>query len=104
LCGQLEKVHDRRLLAGHEEAPRQDMKLKSLGLSPLQRTITGQESHLLWLSEGDASFIFFHAHVYDQWRIRSICSLEQNGQHSLSPMPFLLDIEVLHDLIWKAGS
>jgi hypothetical protein len=39
------------------------LKRKSMGLTSLQRTIARQESHLLWLKEGDANTQFFHVHA-----------------------------------------
>jgi hypothetical protein len=45
----LEMAWDRRTLAVHEESLQQKLKLKSLGLASLQRTIVRQESRLLWL-------------------------------------------------------
>jgi hypothetical protein len=56
----LEIARDRRPLAQHEEALRQQLKLKSLGLLSLQRTMARQEARLLCLSEGDAPTLFFH--------------------------------------------
>jgi hypothetical protein len=46
-------------LSSHEELLRQELKLKSLGLSFLQRTIAMQKSRLLWLSEGKLPRSFF---------------------------------------------
>jgi hypothetical protein len=48
----LECARDRWNLALHEEELRQGLKLKSLGLASLQRTIARHESRLLWLSDG----------------------------------------------------
>jgi hypothetical protein len=59
----LEIARDRCVLSGLEESLRQELKLKSLGLASLRHTITQQESHLLWLKEGDAPTQFFHAHA-----------------------------------------
>jgi hypothetical protein len=50
----LESGGVRQHLATHEEELRQHLKLKSLSLSSLQRTIPQQESRLFWLNEGDA--------------------------------------------------
>jgi hypothetical protein len=58
LFHRLEMARDRRMLDVHEEFLRQKLKLKSLGLSSLQRTIERHESRLLWLKEGDASTNF----------------------------------------------
>jgi hypothetical protein len=58
------------------------LKLKSLMLSSLQRTIARQESCILWLNEGDAPTRFFHIDA-NSWRIRKcICSLMHEG-HTL---------------------
>jgi hypothetical protein len=46
----LEQARESRPLTSHEETLRCRMKLKSLGLASLQRTIGRQESRLLWLS------------------------------------------------------
>jgi hypothetical protein len=56
----LEAARDHRQLGTHEESLRCEMKLKSLGLSSLQRSIARQESRVLWLNEGDAPIRFFH--------------------------------------------
>jgi hypothetical protein len=76
----LEIAWDRRSLAQHEEALRQQLKLKSLSLSSLQRIMTRQEAILLWLSEGDASMHFFHCHANAQRRKKHIHSLRDNGR------------------------
>jgi hypothetical protein len=54
----LECARDRRNLAPHEEELRQGLKLKSLGLASLQRTIARHESRLLWLSDRDMPTCF----------------------------------------------
>ncbi|OEL24169.1 hypothetical protein BAE44_0014812, partial [Dichanthelium oligosanthes] len=63
----LEMARDCRSLTPLEEKLRQELKLKSLGLSSLQRTIVRQESQLLWLNEGDAPTKFFHCHANHRW-------------------------------------
>jgi hypothetical protein len=50
----LEVARDHRQLHAHEEYLRHQAKLKSLALSSLQCTIAHQESHIQWLSKGDA--------------------------------------------------
>jgi hypothetical protein len=49
LVARLEIARDHPSLESYEEALRQELKVKSLGLSSLQRTIAHQESRILWL-------------------------------------------------------
>jgi hypothetical protein len=56
------------------------MKLKSLGLSSLQRSIARQESRILWLANGDSPIKFFHIHANARRRRKFIRSLEHDGQ------------------------
>jgi hypothetical protein len=76
----LEVARDRRQLATHEEGLRKFLKLKSLALASLQRTIARQESRILWLSEGDASTKFFHIHASARRRRNFIRTLEVGEQ------------------------
>jgi hypothetical protein len=75
----LEAALDHRQLASLEELWQQ-RKLKTLGMSSLQRTISRQESCMLWLHEGDAPTRFFHAHVNYRRHKNFILSLENQGQ------------------------
>jgi hypothetical protein len=72
----LEYARGRRQLAPHEEALRHSLKLRSLALASLQRTIARHESRLLWLSEGDAPTRFFHVHANSRRRCNFIHSLK----------------------------
>jgi hypothetical protein len=76
----LEIAHDGRALAPHEEQLQQLVKLISISLASLQRTIARQESRILWLVEGDTSTRFFHAHANVRWRRTHIHSLHHKGQ------------------------
>jgi hypothetical protein len=76
----LEVVRDHRALSVHEEELCKLLKLKSLGLASLQRTIARQESRLPWLKEGDANTQFFHFHVNVRYRQKFIHSLEHDGR------------------------
>jgi hypothetical protein len=99
LC--LEMACDRRVLSSHEELLRQEFKLKSLGLSSLQRTIARQESCLLWLSEGDAPMKFFHVHANARWRKKFIRLLEHEGQCLLSEESKTEVVFQFFDDIWR---
>jgi hypothetical protein len=77
---QLEGDRDSRQLASHEESLWQFVKLKSLGLASLQRTVARQESRLLWLWEGDAATKFFHAHANTHRHKNFIRALEHEGR------------------------
>jgi hypothetical protein len=81
----LEMAQDRQSLAGFEELLRQRLKLKSLGLSSLQRSIAHKESRLLWRSEGGAPTRFFHYHGSAQtistlYRMKAICWLRKSAR------------------------
>jgi hypothetical protein len=76
----LEITHDRRPLAPQEDALRQFLKLKSLGLASLQHTIARQESRILWLMEGDALTRFFHIQASQHHQKNFIHALEHHGQ------------------------
>jgi hypothetical protein len=80
VVAKLEVARDSRQLAPHEESLRCELKLKSLGLSSLQRIIARQESRVLWLSEGDAPIKFFHVQANARHRRKFIRSLEHDGQ------------------------
>jgi hypothetical protein len=80
VVAKLEAARDSRQLAAHEESLRYELKLKSLGLSSLQRTIARQESRVLWLSGGDAPTKFFHVQANARRRRKFIRSLEHDGQ------------------------
>jgi hypothetical protein len=79
----LEVARDGHALASHEEWLRQLVKLKSLALASLQRTIVRKESRILWLAEGDAPTRFFHAHTNVRWWWNHIHSLHHQGQRML---------------------
>jgi hypothetical protein len=75
----LEAAQHTRTLGEHEESLRRWIKLKTVGLASLQRSIAMQESRPLWLREGDASMKFFHAHANIRRQQKHISSLVVDG-------------------------
>jgi len=57
---QLEIDQDHRNLSALEVWLRNKLKVRSLALSSLQRTIACSRSRITWLSEGDANIALFH--------------------------------------------
>jgi hypothetical protein len=80
----LESVGDHRPLAAHEVVLHGELKLKTLGLSSLQRTITQQESRILWIKESDTPTAFFHAHANTRCQRNHIRSLRHGDLTLLS--------------------
>jgi hypothetical protein len=76
---QLEMAHGHWPLAAHKDDVHCTMKIKSLGLSSLQRAIAMQESCIIWLSEGNTLTKFFHVHTAVRSRSKYICTLEHDG-------------------------
>jgi hypothetical protein len=96
---QLEKARDQRPLFVHEEGMRQELKLKSRGLSSLQRMIAQQESRVLWLNRGDALMKFFHIYASFRQCRNFIYSLEHEGKVLLSKDRKAEEVFNLFDLL-----
>jgi hypothetical protein len=87
---------------------------KVAGLASLQHTITRQELHILWLSEGDTSTKFFHVHANprQRWKfihslqhdVRSYVEEDQKAQLAFSYFDCLLGTPVSHDRPRQIGS
>jgi hypothetical protein len=60
---QLEIAQDYWSLSNLETWLRNQLKIHSLALSSLQRTIARSRSRISWLSEGDANAALFHLHA-----------------------------------------
>jgi hypothetical protein len=80
----LESAGDQRQLAAHETVLHRELKLKTLVLSSLRRTIARQESRILWIKEGDVPTTFFHAHANARQRHNHIRVLKRGDQTFLS--------------------
>jgi len=72
---QLEIAQDHRTLSPLESWLRNKLKLHSLALSSLQRTIARSRSRITWLSEGDANTTLFHSYARHRKRKNFICKL-----------------------------
>jgi hypothetical protein len=83
VVAKLEATHDHRQLAEHKEVLRCEMKLKTLNLSLLQRTIARQESRAMWISEGRPTK-FFHIQASARRHWNFIRSLEHEGHNLLT--------------------
>ena len=53
-------AQERRQLSDEELGLRKRMKMRCLGLSSLERSMTRQRSHIRQLSDGDANTAYFH--------------------------------------------
>jgi hypothetical protein len=71
----LEVARESRSLSTEELSLRRFLKLRYLGLTSLQRTITRQKSSLQWLREGDAFTKLFRLHANHRRRKNYIPSL-----------------------------
>jgi hypothetical protein len=71
-------------LAMHETTLHRELKLKTLGLSSLQRTIARHESRILSIKESDAPTAFFHTHANAHRRHNHIRVLKRGDQTFLS--------------------
>lgn len=60
LISQFDKAQERRTLTDDERALHSSLKVLSLGLSSLSRTICRQRSRIRFLAEGDANTRYFH--------------------------------------------
>jgi hypothetical protein len=78
----LEAARDRQPLLVHEEQLRRELKMKSLALLSLLRTIARQESCILWLREGDTPTQFFHIHANTRRRKKFI-RLLRHDRHTM---------------------
>jgi hypothetical protein len=76
----LQVAQESRSLSWEELSLRRFLKLRYLGLTSLQRTITRQKSSLRWLREGGAFTKLFHLHANHRCRKNYIPSLLVDGR------------------------
>ena len=79
LIAQFDTAQEHRLLSDDEQTLRKQLKLISLGLASLARTIARQRSRLRFLEEGDANTKFFHLQACHRNRKNHIPSISHNG-------------------------
>lgn len=75
----LDIAEEARALTPQEQDLRTSLKLRTLGLASLARTITRQRSQITYLREGDANTIFFHLQAYHRGRKNRIESVWVTG-------------------------
>lgn len=80
IVAQLDAAQDFRDLTVSEQALRRELKLLSLGLASMARTISQQRSRIRFLEEGDANTKFFHLQACHRNRKSFIPSLQLDGQ------------------------
>lgn len=90
----LEIDQDKRPLSDREHQFFKEIKMKSLALASLERTIARQRSRLLWLTEGDANTQFFHLQACHRRRKNHIESLVTRDQ-------IIFNEEQKEDIIFK---
>lgn len=75
----LDSAMESRTLTAQERALRKDLKVRTLGLASLSRTIARQRSRLRFLAEGEANTRFFQLQACHRGRKNVIRSLSVNG-------------------------
>lgn len=76
---ELDVAQESRALSPMELALRSDLKVMTLGLASLARTIVRQKSRCRFLSEGDAKTRFFHLQNCHRWRKNYLHSFPHEG-------------------------
>lgn len=76
---QFDKAMEFRDLSEEEVGLRRQLKLKTLALSSLERTIVRLRSRLVYLKDGDANTRLFHMQCNHRMRKKHIVRLEQEG-------------------------
>ncbi|KAM0844041.1 hypothetical protein ACQ4PT_057322 [Festuca glaucescens] len=85
---------DTRALSPDEQRFRAMLKMNSLGIAAMQRSMWRQRSRVAWLKEGDASTRFFHAKANARRRKSYIHRLELDGNS-------YTEQEEKEEIIWK---
>jgi hypothetical protein len=79
LIAQLDVAQESRMLSDEELSLRKGLKLQSLGLASVARTIAHQRSRIRFLEEGDANTKFFHLYACHKNRKNHIPSIQHDG-------------------------
>lgn len=79
LIAQFDKAQEHRQLSEGEHTLRKQLKMISLGLASLSRTIARQRSRLRFLEEGDANTKFFHLQACHRNRKNTIPTIMHEG-------------------------
>lgn len=79
LIAQFDRAQESRLLSEDEQALHKSLKLRSLGLASLSRTIARQRSRIRFLQEGDANTKYFHLQACHRNRKNVIPSVQSEG-------------------------
>lgn len=74
----LESAQEKRPLSPHEQELRKELKMKTLGLASLSRTIARQRSRIHFLAEGDANTRFFQIQACHRRRKNYIHTIKHN--------------------------
>lgn len=79
IIAQLDAAQDTRLLTDEELSLRKELKMHTLGLASLARTIARQRSRIRFLEEGDTNTMFFHLQACHRNRKNQIPSILHEG-------------------------
>lgn len=79
IIAQFDKLREYRALNNAECALHRELKLLSLGLASMSRTIARQRARVRFLEEGDASTKFFHLQACHRCRKNTIPAIQHEG-------------------------
>lgn len=77
---ELDASQGSRQLSPDEVLLRRELKIKTLGLASLNRSLARERARSLFLREGDASTCYFHLQACHRWRKNYLAALQHAGQ------------------------